>query len=200
MFKAYTEQLLAPTLTRGDIVFMDNVSVHKVDGVEEAIEARGAIPFYLLAYSPDLNPIEKLFAKLKALLRKIASYTLKNSAFTVRSLCKTIASCLNQLSKAECAAYLANSGYGQSNRHDHADLVGLVSLAVILPLGFQCGCTKGRRLLTMPGMASHERGDHLGNSQSAGGWRTDVGELVWHERKQDFKSCHSGPAVLVGTG
>jgi transposase len=46
MFKAYTEQLLAPTLTRGDIVFMDNVSVHKVDGIEEAIEARGAIPFY----------------------------------------------------------------------------------------------------------------------------------------------------------
>src|SRR5262249_40892090 len=116
MFKAYTEQLLAPTLTRGDIVFMDNVSVHKVDGVEEAIEARGAIPFYLPPYSPDLNPIEQLFAQLKALLRKIASYTLKNSAFTVRSLCKTIASCLNQISKTECAAYLANSGYGQSNR------------------------------------------------------------------------------------
>ena len=73
MFKAYTEQFLAPTLTRGDIVFMDNVSVHKVDGIEEAIEARGAIPFYLPAYSPDLNPIEQLFAKLKALLRKIAS-------------------------------------------------------------------------------------------------------------------------------
>jgi transposase len=84
---------------------MDNVSVHKVDGIEEAIEARGAIPFYLPAYSPDLNPIEQLFAKLKALLHKIASYTLKNGAFTVRSLCKTIASCLNQLSKAECAAY-----------------------------------------------------------------------------------------------
>jgi transposase len=116
MFKAYTEQFLAPTLTRGDIVFMDNVSVHKVDGIEEAIEARGAIPVYLPAYSPDLNPIEQLFAKLKALLRKIASYTLKNSAFTVTSLCKTIASCLNQISKAECAAYLANSGYGQSNR------------------------------------------------------------------------------------
>ena len=116
MFKAYTEQFLAPTLTRGDIVFMDNVSVHKVDGIEEAIEARDAIPFYLPAYSPDLNPIEQLFAKLKALLRKIASYTLKNSAFTVRSLCKTIASCLDQISRAECAAYLANSGYGQPNR------------------------------------------------------------------------------------
>jgi hypothetical protein len=59
-FKAYVEQFLAPTLKRGDIVFMDNVSVHKVDGVEQAIEARGAIPFYLPAYSPDLNPIEQL--------------------------------------------------------------------------------------------------------------------------------------------
>src|SRR6202166_371338 len=85
-FKAYVEQFLAPTLKRGDIVFMDNVSVHKVDGVEEAIEARGAIPFYLPAYSPDLNPIEQLFSKLKAMLRKIAAYSLKNVAFTVDSL------------------------------------------------------------------------------------------------------------------
>jgi transposase len=116
MFKAYTEQFLAPTLKRGDIVFMDNVSVHKVDGIEEAIEARGAIPFYLPAYSPDLNPIEQLFAKLKALLRKVAAYTLKNRAFTVGSLCKTVAWCLDQISRDECAAYLANSGYGQANR------------------------------------------------------------------------------------
>lgn len=116
MFKAYTEQFLAPTLARGDIVFMDNVSVHKVDGIEEAIEARGAILFFLPAYSPDLNPIEQLFAKLKALLRKIAAYTLENAAFTVRSLCKSIASCLDQISRAECTAYLANSGYGQPKR------------------------------------------------------------------------------------
>ena len=116
MFKAYTEQFLAPTLRKGDIVFMDNVSLHKVDGIEEAIEARGAIPFYLPAYSPDLNPIEQLFAKLKALLRKVAAYTLKNAAFTVRSLCKSIASCLNQISRAECFAYIANSGYGQPKR------------------------------------------------------------------------------------
>jgi len=115
-FKAYVEQFLAPTLKRGDIVFMDNVSVHKVDGVEQAIEARGAIPFYLPAYSPDLNPIEQLFAKLKAMLRKIAAYFLKNSAFTIDSLCKAIASCLREISRSECAAFLANSGYGQSNR------------------------------------------------------------------------------------
>ena len=86
---------------------MDDVGVHKVDGIEEAIEARGAIPFYIAAYSPDLNPIEQLFAKLKALLRKVAAYTLKDAAFTVASLCKTVASCLDQISRAECAAYLA---------------------------------------------------------------------------------------------
>jgi len=112
-FKAYVEQFLAPTLKRGDIVFMDNVSVHKVDGVEQAIEARGAIPFYLPAYSPDFNPIEQLFAKLKAMLRKIAAYSLKNSAFTIDSLCKAIASCPREISRSECAAFLVNSGYGQ---------------------------------------------------------------------------------------
>lgn len=109
IFKAYVEQFLAPTLKRGDIVFMDNVSVHKVDGIEEAIEARGA-------NSPDLNPIEQLFSKLKAMLRKIAAYSLKNAAFTIDSLCEAIASCLGKISRSECAAYLANSGYGQSNR------------------------------------------------------------------------------------
>ena len=113
-FKAYVEQFLAPTLKRGDIVF--NVSVHKVGGVEEAIEARGAIPFYLPAYSPDLNPIEQLFSKIKAMLRKIAAYSLKNTAFTIDSLCKAIAYCLGEISRAECAAFLANSGYGQSKR------------------------------------------------------------------------------------
>jgi transposase len=107
MFKAYIEQFLVSTLKRGDILFMDDVSVHKVDGIEEAIEARAAIPFY---------PIERLFAKLKALPRKVAAYTPKDAAFTVGSLCKTVASCLDQISRAECAAYLANSGYGQPKR------------------------------------------------------------------------------------
>ena len=69
-------------------MLMDNVSVHKVDGIEEAIEARGAIPFYLPAYSPDLNPIEQLSAKLKALLCKVAAYTLKDqSNFPSRMRC-----------------------------------------------------------------------------------------------------------------
>ena len=115
-FKAYVEQFLAPTLKKDDIVFMDNASVHMVEGVEEAIEARGAIPFYLPAYSPDLNPIEQLFAKLKSMLRKIAAYSLKQAAYTVDSLCAAIALSLTKISRSECAAYVANSGYGQSYR------------------------------------------------------------------------------------
>jgi transposase len=116
IFKAYVEQFLAPTLKRGDILFLDNASVHKVAGVEEAIEARGATPVYLPAYSPDFNPIEQLFAKIKAILRKIAAYALKNAAYTVDSLCEAIVCCLDEVPRSECAAYLANSGYGQPTR------------------------------------------------------------------------------------
>lgn len=115
-FKAWVEQCLAPTLCKHDIVFLDNVSVHKVDGVEEAIKARGATAIYLPAYSPDFNPIEQFFSKLKSAIRKAASYTLKQAAFTTQHLCKTIAACLRQILPEECAAYLANSGYGQPKR------------------------------------------------------------------------------------
>jgi transposase len=103
-FLAYIDQILAPTLKKGDIVFMDNVSTHLVDGVEEAIETRGARVFYLPPYSPDFNPIEQLFAKLKSFLRKA-------KARTVEGLWKAIASFLKTVSKGECKAYLANSGY-----------------------------------------------------------------------------------------
>src|SRR5208282_4677392 len=98
------EQILAPTLKKGQIVFLDNVSTHKVDGVEEAIEARGARAVFLPAYSPDFNPIEQLFARLKAFLRKM-------KARTVEELWRAIASFLKDVSKEECKAYLANSGY-----------------------------------------------------------------------------------------
>jgi transposase len=90
-FRAYVEQVLALTLRRGDIVFMDNVPVHKVAGVQEAIEGRGAILVYLPAYSPDFKRIEQFFAKLKAVLRKLAAYTLKGAAYSIESLCKTYA-------------------------------------------------------------------------------------------------------------
>ena len=88
VFLAYVEQMLVPTLVPGDIVVMDNLGSHKVTGVRQAIEAVGATLIYLPPYSPDLNPIEQLFAKLKALLRKAA-------ARTFEALIAAIAAALN---------------------------------------------------------------------------------------------------------
>lgn len=93
-----------PTLQPGDIVILDNLSNHKVAGVKLAIAAPGASLIYLPPYSPDLNPIEKLFAKLKVLLRKAAQRS-------VEALCNEIGELLNTLSSTECANYLASSGY-----------------------------------------------------------------------------------------
>ena len=109
LFRAYIEQFLAPTLSPGDIVVMDNLPAHKVKGVAEAIAARGAELRYLPPYSPDLNPIEQMFAKLKALLRKAA-------ARSVDKLWGTIGLLLDAFSVTECANYLRNSGYGPSQR------------------------------------------------------------------------------------
>lgn len=103
-FKAWTEQMLAPTLTKGDIVILDNLSSHKVAGVRQAVEARGARLAYLPPYSPDLNPIEQVFAKLKHLLRKTA-------ARTVNALHDAIAALLDQFPPNECKNYIMNSGY-----------------------------------------------------------------------------------------
>ena len=103
-FRAYVEQFLAPTLTPGDIVVMDNLGSHKVEGVREAIEARGASLAYLPPYSPDLNPIEQVFAKLKARLRSVA-------ARTVDALWDAIGSSLDAFPPAECAAYFKGAGY-----------------------------------------------------------------------------------------
>jgi transposase len=107
VFLAYVKQFLAPTLAPGDIVIMDNLSSHKVAGVRHAIEARGASLIYLPAYSPDLNPIEQAFAKLKALLRKAA-------ARTVEALWIIIGESLYAFSPTKCANYLANAGYRRS--------------------------------------------------------------------------------------
>jgi len=106
-FLAYVEQFLAPTLNAGDVVVMDNLGSHKVDGVREAIEARGAFLLYLPPYSPDLNPIEQLFAKLKAILRAVA-------ARTVGTLWAAIGAALTAFSSTECANYFANAGYPRS--------------------------------------------------------------------------------------
>lgn len=104
IFLAWVEQLLVPTLRRGDIVVMDNLSSHKVKGVREAIEAVGATLRYLPPYSPDLNPIEQFFAKLKSLLRKA-------SARTLETLIDAIADALTRFSPKECSNLLAHSGY-----------------------------------------------------------------------------------------
>ena len=103
-FRAYVEQFVVPILKPGDIVVMDNLASHKVTGIREAIEAAGAELRYLPPYSPDFNPIEQLFAKLKALLRKAA-------ARTVEALIAAIAEILTKVSPQECANYLANQGY-----------------------------------------------------------------------------------------
>ena len=108
-FFGYVEQALAPTLRPGDLVVMDNLAAHKVKGVREAIVATGAQLLYLPPYSPDLNPIEQAFAKLKGLLRRAA-------ARTVETLWHTIGQLLDAFTPTECAHYLAHAGYVPSNR------------------------------------------------------------------------------------
>lgn len=103
-FKAWIEQALAPTLKKDDVVILDNLSSHKVAGVKEAIEARGARLVYLPPYSPDLNPIEQVFAKLKHHLRKAAARTVEN-------LHDNIGALLKRFSSQECMNYIQNSGY-----------------------------------------------------------------------------------------
>ncbi len=103
-FLAYVEQVLVPELSPGDIVVMDNLPAHKVAGVRQAIEAKGARLLYLPPYSPDFNPIEMAFSKLKALLRKAA-------ARTVDDLWDTIANCLDAFKPHECINYFAAAGY-----------------------------------------------------------------------------------------
>lgn len=106
-FLAYVEQILAPTLEPGDIVVLDNLSAHKIRGVREAIEGVGARLLYLPPYSPDFNPIEQLFAKLKALLRKAAERS-------VDALWNRIASLLGAFPPEECSNYFRNAGYASS--------------------------------------------------------------------------------------
>ena len=104
-FRAWVEQLLAPTLAPGDIVVLDILPAHKPDAVRAAIEAKGATLRYLPPYSPDLNPIEMAFSKLKALLKKAAARTLE-------ALWTAIAQALPQLTDNDCVNYFAAAGYG----------------------------------------------------------------------------------------
>lgn len=106
-FRAYLEQALVQVLRPGDIVVMDNLSSHKVAGVREAIEAAGATLRYLPSYSPDLNPIEMIFAKLKALLRKIA-------ARTKDALSEAVGKVVDMVSSEEATHCIQHAGYFRS--------------------------------------------------------------------------------------
>lgn len=104
-FLAWVVTMLAPTLTPGDIVVMDNLPAHKPAAVRAAIEAAGAEVRYLPPYSPDLNPIEMAYSKLKALLKKAA-------ARTVEALWQAIAAALPLIDPADCLGYFTAAGYG----------------------------------------------------------------------------------------
>lgn len=106
-FRAYVEQFLAPALRPGQIVIMDNLATHKVAGIRQAIEAVGAHLLYQPRYSPDLNPIEQLFAQIKAALRKAA-------ARTVEALWIALADAIRVIKPEECRHYVAHSGYRYS--------------------------------------------------------------------------------------
>ena len=106
-FVAYVEQVLVATLTPGDVVIMDNLGSHKSSKVRALIRSAGARLLFLPPYSPDLNPIEQVFAKLKGLLRKAEERT-------VEAVWKRIGSLLNCFEPTECANYLRNSGYAST--------------------------------------------------------------------------------------
>jgi transposase len=103
-FLAWIEQFLVPTLTAGDVVIMDNLGSHKSQAVRRAIRTAGARLLFLPPYSPDLNPIEQVFAKLKTLLRKADERS-------TEAVWRRIGSLLDAFSPAECANYIMNSGY-----------------------------------------------------------------------------------------
>jgi transposase len=106
-FLVYVEQVLCPTLRTGDIVVMDNLGSHRSPRIQQAVEARGASLLYLPKYSPDLNPIEKAFAKLKARLRKAAERS-------TEALWNRIGEILDDFTPQECANYFKAAGYAPS--------------------------------------------------------------------------------------
>src|SRR5215471_15382638 len=105
LFALYVEKLLAPTLAKGEIVILDNLGSHKNKAARSAIRARGAHLLFLPPYSPDLNPIEQVFAKLKHMIRKAQTRD-------VEATCRKVGQLLDFFAPAECANYLVNSGYG----------------------------------------------------------------------------------------
>ena len=108
-FRAYIEQILVPTLPPGDIVIADNLGAHKVAGIQRAIQAAGATLWYLPPYSPDLNPIELCFAKLKASFAPLAVAAPRRSG-------RFLGECLAHFSPDECRNYFRHCGYSAATR------------------------------------------------------------------------------------
>ena len=108
-FRAYIDQILVPTLQPGDIVIADNLGAHKVAGIQRAIQAAGATLWYLPPYSPDLNPIELCFAKLKALVRTARCRR-------TETLWPFLGECLAHFSPDECRNYFLHCGYSAATR------------------------------------------------------------------------------------
>jgi transposase len=106
-FLAYVKQMLVPTLKPSDVVVLDNLGSHKSKAVRQAIRTAGAKQIFLPKYSPDLNPIEQVFAKLKALLRKAA-------ARSAEDICAAIGQLLETFKSEECANYFKNAGYAST--------------------------------------------------------------------------------------
>ncbi len=104
VFEAYVEQVLAPTLRRGQVVVLDNLSAHKGERIRELIEERGCELIYLPSYSPDFNPIEEAFSKIKRLVRKA-------QARTKEVLLKAIGSALSAVTSADARAFFEHCGY-----------------------------------------------------------------------------------------
>jgi transposase len=105
-FTLYTQQCLAPSLRPGDVVIMDNLAAHKVLAVRQAIEQAQASLWFLPPYSPDLNPIEKLWSKVKSWLRRV-------EARTFQSIARALVEVLRTVSPQECSNYLRSGGYGE---------------------------------------------------------------------------------------
>ena len=109
VFRGYVEQCLAPALDPGDVVVLDNLSAHKVHGVVESLHAVGADALYLPAYSPDLNPIEKLWSKIKSCLRRAGPRQMS-------ALVQEIGTAFRQVAATECANYFVSCGYTTDDR------------------------------------------------------------------------------------
>ena len=103
-FRAYVRQVLGPALVPGEIVVMDNLAAHKAAGVQEAIESAGASVLYLPPYSPDFNPIENMWSKVKTHLRSLA-------ARTFDTICEAVAESLDHITQNDCKGYFQNCGY-----------------------------------------------------------------------------------------